>query len=261
MRSQPRHTKSRKTAAKSMNSSAKPTIYSFTLFFSGADVLDDARLKALFDGGCDDALFGARDGAQYGAFDREADSFSEALASAMRDVTSAVTGVQVVRIEPDELVTLAAIAERSGLSREYVRLLSANKRGPGGFPVPVTYADHKTRLWHWPDVAHWLTEHQKAKVQVDTYAADLVAALNAAFDLREHASHLHDTHDLALVAQALRDASPLAVRDPRTSTAAMLAARRRPMSERLELALSWNAVAAELRAGLAAINGPTTPAP
>jgi hypothetical protein len=144
-----------------------------------------------------------RDGAQYGAFDRKAGSFSEALASAIGDVTSAVTGLQVVRVEPDELVTLAAIAERSGLSREYIRLLSANKRGPGGFPAPVTYADHKTRLWHWPDVAHWLAEHDKAKVDVDTHAADLVAALNAAFDLREHASHLHDTQDLALVAQVL----------------------------------------------------------
>jgi hypothetical protein len=190
-----------------MSSSAKPTIYSFTLFFSGADALNDTRLNALFEGGCDDALFGARDGAQYGAFDREADSFSEALASAIRDATSAVTGLQIVRIEPDELVTLAAIAERSGLSREYIRLLSANKRGPGGFPAPVTYADHKTRLWHWPDVAHWLAAHEKAKVEVDAHAADLIAALNAAFDLREHASHLHDTHDLALVAQALGGAT------------------------------------------------------
>jgi hypothetical protein len=43
-----------------------------------------------------------------------------------------------------------------------------------------------------------------------------------------------------------------AVRDPFASPAAVLAARRRPMSERLELALSWNALAAELRAGLAA---------
>ncbi len=186
-----------------MNSSAKPTIHSFTLFLSGADVLDDEQLDALYEAGCDDALFGVRDGVQYGAFDREADSFSEALASAIHDVTSAVVGLHVVRIEPDELVTLAAIAERSGLSREYIRLLSANKRGPGGFPSPVTYADHKTRLWHWPDVAHWLAEHEKAKVEVDAHAADLVAALNAAFDLREHASHLHDANDLALVAQAL----------------------------------------------------------
>jgi hypothetical protein len=123
--------------------------------------------------------------------------------SAISDLTSAVPGLQVVRIEPDELVTTASIAKRSGLSREYIRLLSTNQRGPGGFPAPVTYADHKTRLWHWPDVAHWLTEHEKAKINVDAHAADLVAAMNAAFDLREHASQLHDKHDLALVSQAL----------------------------------------------------------
>lgn len=42
------------------------------------------------------------------------------------------------------------------------------------------------------------------------------------------------------------------VRDPLANRAAVLAARQRPMAERLELALSWNSVAAELRAGLAA---------
>jgi hypothetical protein len=40
------------------------------------------------------------------------------------------------------------------------------------------------------------------------------------------------------------------VRDPLASRAATLAAREHSMSERLELALSWNAVAAELRAGM-----------
>ncbi len=40
------------------------------------------------------------------------------------------------------------------------------------------------------------------------------------------------------------------VRDPLGVPAATLAARQRPMSERLELALSWNTVASELRAGL-----------
>jgi hypothetical protein len=39
----------------------------------------------------------------------------------------------------------------------------------------------------------------------------------------------------------------------------VLAARLRPMSERLELALSWNAVAAELRAGLDAATRHTNP--
>ncbi len=186
-----------------MKTQPKSTTHSFTLFLSGADVLEDEHQDALFENGCDDALFGMRDGAQYGAFDREASSFSTALASAIADVTRAIEGLHVVRIEPDELVTMAAIAARSGLSREYIRLLSTGERGPGSFPAPVTYADHKTRLWHWPDVAHWLIEHQKAKVTIDAHAADLVAAMNAAFDLREHASHLHAEQDLALVAQAL----------------------------------------------------------
>lgn len=43
------------------------------------------------------------------------------------------------------------------------------------------------------------------------------------------------------------------VRDPLVDIKAVLAARRRPMSERLELALSWNALAAELRLGLLAV--------
>lgn len=45
------------------------------------------------------------------------------------------------------------------------------------------------------------------------------------------------------------------MRDPLAVPEAVLAARERPMSERLQLALSWNAVAAELRAGLAEVTG------
>ena len=46
-----------------------------------------------------------------------------------------------------------------------------------------------------------------------------------------------------------------AVRDPFANQGALAAARLRTMSERLELALSWNAVAAELRAGIRAADG------
>lgn len=58
---------------------------------------------------------------------------------------------------------------------------------------------------------------------------------------------------MALNEPVVADPLPTAaVRDPLAVPEAVLAARRRPMSERLELALSWNAVAAELRAGLLA---------
>jgi hypothetical protein len=49
--------------------------------------------------------------------------------------------------------------------------------------------------------------------------------------------------------QELIDAT---VRDPFADWPAVLDARRRPMSERLALALSWNQLASELRVGLAA---------
>lgn len=48
------------------------------------------------------------------------------------------------------------------------------------------------------------------------------------------------------------------VRDPLANPAAVLAARQRPMAERLALALSWNRLASQLRSGLAeAMRGPT----
>ena len=186
----------------SIDMSAATKTYAFTLFVRGADVLSDENIDALFEAGCDDATFGTRDGAQYGAFDREATSFSRALSSAIHDTIKALPGLEIVRVEPDDLVSMATIAERSGRSRESIRLLTTEQRGPGGFPPPIAYVDRKTRLWHWPDVAHWLTEHDKAKLDVDPEAADLIAALNAAFDLREHTRRLPKPA-LALVDEAL----------------------------------------------------------
>lgn len=56
------------------------------------------------------------------------------------------------------------------------------------------------------------------------------------------------------------DSAPDAqVRDPLAVPEAVIDARRRPMSERLELALNWNTVASELRAGLAAVKRRTPP--
>jgi hypothetical protein len=49
---------------------------------------------------------------------------------------------------------------------------------------------------------------------------------------------------------------PAAPRELLGNPGALAAARQRSMSERLELALNWNAVAAELRAGLAAVSAP-----
>lgn len=73
--------------------------YSFTVHIHGADVLSVEGMDALLSAGCDDATFGARDGAQYAEFDRQATSFSAALTSALHDVTSALPGLEIVRVE------------------------------------------------------------------------------------------------------------------------------------------------------------------
>lgn len=165
----------------------------------------DADVDALHEAGCDDATLGVRDGAAYAVFDREAESFSDALRGAIDDFLRALPQARIVRIEPDDLVTMATIARRCGRTRESIRLLANEDRGPGGFPPPVASVDERTRLWHWPDVARWLNEHRKARIEIDAEAADLVAAMNAAFDLRDHSAHLQPS-DRALVGEVLEEA-------------------------------------------------------
>lgn len=183
-------------------------VHSFTLFVDGLDVSSDAQIDALHKTGCDDATFGMRGGAAYAIFDREAGDFSSALRSAIRDVLAALPQARIVRIEPDDLVSMATIAKRCGRTRESIRQLSSKARGPGGFPPPVAYVDDRTRLWHWPDVARWLNEHGKARLEVDSEAADLVAAMNAAFDLRDHSGRLRKS-DRVLLSKVLETTHPL----------------------------------------------------
>ncbi len=157
--------------------------YSFTVVIDGNV---DARLDDLFDAGCDDATFGTVDGVHYADFDRGAPTFSQAIMSTLAAIES-VEGLRVVRVEPDDLVTAADIAERMGRTRESVRLLIAGARGPGGFPAPVWRLRTRNRLWRWSDVAAW------AKLDTTSGAdARLVAAVNAALELRRVVTELPD---------------------------------------------------------------------
>lgn len=156
--------------------------YSFSVVIDG-DV--DARLDDLFEAGCDDATFGAVDGVQYADFDRTAPTLVQAVASALSAIES-VPGLRVVRVEPEELVTAAEIAERLGRTRESVRLLIAGERGPGCFPAPVSHLRTRNRLWRWSDVAAWAGTLSATTLM----EARLLAAVNAALELRTVAPEL-----------------------------------------------------------------------
>ncbi len=162
--------------------------YGFMLVVEGADLVREDILDKLFEAGCDDALFGVRGHLQFGEFERQARSLSEAVIGAIEQVES-VLPLRVVRIQPEELVSASAIAQRTGRSRESVRLLVEGKRGPGGFPAPVAWVDAKTRLWRWSDVARWFREALGEGLDAGE-GADFLAALNAALELRNRAARL-----------------------------------------------------------------------
>lgn len=175
--------------------------YEFSLLVVGADVQSDDALNALAEAGCDDATVGSSGGVQHLDFDREADSYAEAVASAIHDVESAVPDAQVVRVLPDEYVTLAEIAQRVGRTRESVRLLSIGERGPGTFPPPAARGEERNKLWRWAEVAAWFAAEVNEPI-ASPVDWDCTRALNAALDLREASLRL-DRVALRVVRQEL----------------------------------------------------------
>lgn len=86
--------------------------YDFTLETEGRSVLDEEVFDALHEAGCDDALTGRLAWVEGLDFTREAESYCEAVASAIADVES-VPGVTVAQVVADDetLPTDAEIAE------------------------------------------------------------------------------------------------------------------------------------------------------
>lgn len=162
-------------------------MYNFTLFFEGPDIED--HLDALFEAGCDDALFGLRSGQQFAEFDRDAPSFGDAILQALRTLEATVPDLSVTRVEPDDLITQSRIAERTGRSREGIRLLVGGERGPGGFPEPAGSIDSKTRVWRWSEVAEWFEVEYGERVTL-AGAPLFTRTLNGVLELRSQAKRL-----------------------------------------------------------------------
>ena len=164
-------------------------IWEFTLIIEGVDAQGSETLDALFEAGCDDALVGRTNDIQHIDFSREAQSLTDAVLSAVSDVES-VSGLAVVQLEDGDLVSMAEIAERTGRTRESVRLLVAGERGPGGFPSPVSDVQRPNRLWRWTEVERWM---QNAFGDGDAQPSNdeiMLSALAAAIAARHHCRRL-----------------------------------------------------------------------
>ncbi len=162
-------------------------VYHFTLIVEGPDLQTDTAINALFDAGCDDALVGRADGIQYVDFDRDGPNPETAILSAIADVER-LPEVEVIRIAGCGLVSMADIATRTRRSRESIRLLVTNERGPGGFPAPVTDPRARYRLWRWSEVRRWFeTNYDSSRVQPHDHGYEQVAAaINASLELRHY---------------------------------------------------------------------------
>ena len=108
----------------------------------------------------------------------------------------------MLRVDPDDLVTLSGIASRVGRTHESVRLLAAGKRGPGTFPVAAGKLEGKTRVWRWHEVVSWFEEDLGVEVPGGENAAFL-AGLNDILSLRRVAPQAVDSVATARAMAAL----------------------------------------------------------
>ncbi len=121
------------------------TEYEFTLTFTLPDGQDDPaqHLDALFEAGCDDAIVGTgTSGTISLEFNRDANSATNAVESAIHAVISAIPGASLVEAKPD-MVGLTDVAEILHCSRQNIRKYAV---GYANFPRPAITG--KVQLWH-----------------------------------------------------------------------------------------------------------------
>lgn len=134
--------------------------YDFTLVLTGVGELTTEVENALFEAGCDDGTLSVRYGRLLVTFTRAAPSLKQAMLSAIRDVRKSGVGVDVLRVDVDDLVSQADIARRIGRSRQLVHQYLTGVRGPGGFPAPACAPEDGVPLWSWCEIAAWLRQHR-----------------------------------------------------------------------------------------------------
>jgi hypothetical protein len=87
------------------------TTYRFTVVLAGLCEVSDDLAEALFEAGCDDGSPWSSQGVAAVGFDREAESFEQAVRSAIGDVQKAGCHVAWVKIEPEDLASVGPARE------------------------------------------------------------------------------------------------------------------------------------------------------
>jgi hypothetical protein len=140
-------------------------VFDFALRLNRAPTDDEIEVLYEVTGGDSDVEWNPDTG--YGAVtvNREAETLTDAIVSAVHDVEQ-VPGLRVVGAGQDDLVTMLDIARRVGRTRASVRMLVNGQRGPGGFPHPELVTTGGEKVWNWPDAAAWLRDELGMAVEV-----------------------------------------------------------------------------------------------
>jgi transcriptional regulator with XRE-family HTH domain len=155
--------------------------YDFT-FIVDTPPMEDSFEDRFFDAGCDDATFLIRHGTVALSFDRESEGYKEAVLSAFEDIKK--TSANILRFEPDYLVSAADIAQRTGLTRAAISNYEKKERLQD-FPHPQARFSAKSPLWDWVKVSNWLFSHQKiAEVEVRRAQISRVVNFSTQMDAR-----------------------------------------------------------------------------
>ena len=170
-------------------------LYNFTVRLDRSPIDDD--FDRLYDAGLDDCLpVGSPDGRGRVMVARRAETLTEAILSVVGDIAKA--GFQAVGIDAEDLVNLSVIGQRTGRTRESVRLLASGKRGHGGFPAPVTGG--KTPLYSWAAVREWFqANYGDQTVTPADQDADTLAAADLLLRAKLLTTNMNELNQLVAV--------------------------------------------------------------
>jgi biotin operon repressor len=153
--------------------------FEFSIIASGLDPGSEDFESLFYAAGCDDATISFQRGHIIVDFAREAGTFEDAIATAIENVRSA--GASVDRVEPDPLVSLSEIAQRTNLTRAAISNYASEQRGKG-FPAPVVRITSDSPLYEWRAVATWL--HARGTLSREqVIEASIISSANRCLDL------------------------------------------------------------------------------
>jgi hypothetical protein len=174
--------------------------YTFTLRFLAGSQSADELSVSIYERIDDASLMGPdHDGSFLLELDRRSSSLPRALGVAVAELLQTLPDVTVLRVEEDDLATMADIAKRSGRTPESIRLLVSGRRGPGGFPPAAGRIDARTKVWRWADVAEWF-EQAIGEPLPGTSDSAFLQAFNSALEIRRLARRLGGPQRRAIAA-------------------------------------------------------------